>query len=259
VGRITDAFAAAWRVAGYSGFVADDSTAMLAEIVAAVSRVLERNQCDPVAYAAVADRSAQFSPAYVAQPPAAVAIGIERYVSAVATEALIETNIAIAAMGALAQWTTGLTPVTTTQAGDYTPTRMQQLINRAAITSLVRRSGALGAAQRLITLPRIAPQDGAELRAAISAIFGPVIAAASIDNDGTVGSLRAVLTAVITLLSDKIGTQTATFFATVTTLPVHVAAHRVYQDAREAGRLGRANPVLHPSFMPTELTAPALT
>lgn len=259
MGRITDAFAAAWRVAGYSGFVADDSTAMLAEIMAAVSQVLERNQCDPVAYAAIADRSAAFTPAYVLQPPATVAIGIERYVSAVATEALIETNIAIAAMAALAQWTTGLTPVPPTQAGDYTPTRMQQLINRAAITSLVRRSGALGAAQRLISLRRIAPQDGADLRSAISAIFGPVIAAASVDNDGTVGSLRAVLTAAITLLSDKIGQQTAIFFATVTTLPVHVAAHRIYQDARNAHILQRANPTPHPSFMPTELVAPALT
>jgi prophage DNA circulation protein len=68
-----------------------------------------------------------------------------------------------------------------------------------------------------------------------------------------------VLTAAITLLGNKIGSQSATFFATVSTLPVHVAAHRIYQDAREAGRLKQANPVPHPSFMPTELIAPALT
>jgi hypothetical protein len=259
MGRITDAFADAWQVAGYSNFVANDSASMLAEVVAAVSQVLERNQCDPVAYAAIADRSASFSPAYVLQPPAVVAIGVERYISAVALEALIETSIAIAAMAALSQWTTGLPLVPTTRPGEYTPTRTQQLINRAAITALVRRSGALGAAQRLISLRRVAPQDGQELRTAISSIFGPVINAASIDNDGTVGSLRAVLTAAITLLSDKIGSQTATFFATVTTLPVHVAAHRVYQDAREAGTLLRANPAPHPTFMPTELIAPAIT
>jgi hypothetical protein len=259
MGRITDAFAAAWQIAGYSNFVAADSTAMLAEIIAAVSQVLERNQCDPAAYAAIAERAASFGPAYVLQPPAAVAIGIERYIGAVATEALIELNIAIAAMAALSRWATALPDVPASRPGVYTPTRARQLVNRAAITALVRRSGALGAAQRLISLPRMAPIDGDQLRTAISAIFGPVIAAASIENDGTVGSLRAVLTAAITLLGNKIAPQTATFFATVSTLPLHVCAHKIYQDAREAGRLAQANPTPHPSFMPTELIAPALT
>jgi hypothetical protein len=259
MGRITDAFAAAWRVAGYSNFVADDSAAMLAEVAAAVAKVLERNQCDPVAYAAIADRSAGFTAAYVLQSPSAVAIGVERYVAAVATDALIDTTIAIAAMAALARWSTSLQPVPATGLGVYTPTRMQQAVNRAAITALVHRSGALGAAQRLITLPRTAPQTAQELRTAISAIFGPVISAASADNDGTVGSLRAVLTAAITLLGTKIEQQTSTYFGTVASLPLHVAAHRIYQDAREASTLKRANPVPHPSFMPTELTAPAIT
>jgi hypothetical protein len=260
MGRVTDAFAASWRVAGFANYVAVDSTSMLTEVIDATVSSLDRSLCDSAAYTTLYDQiRSGFSPAFVYQPPSAVATAVERVVHAVATKVLIDTTYALAAMAELSRWSTALAVIPKTQMAVYTPTRLRQVDNRAAMTALVRRSAALAAAARLLTIARIGPQDALTLRDAVVAMFAPVIADASTINDGAVSSLRAVLTASVTLLTDRIGpVNTLAYYSTASTLPLHVAAHRIYQDAREAVRLLRANPAPHPSFMPTELVAPPL-
>jgi len=256
MGRITDAFAETWMVRQLPSFIAADATAMIAELVAAADKLMDSHLTD----IAERDQLPHFPAGFVYDAPADVAIGIERYLSAVTTRVLVENQAVVAAMGIFTEWETALPDVPMARPRVYTPTRLRQLANRGAMIALIRRSGALAGAQRMMGLRTIAPHEALTLRDAYNAMFAPVIADASDANDGSARALHNVLVAVVALLTERIGPiNTLAYFSTQATLPLHVVAHMIYQDARESPRLFAANPVPHPTFMPTDLQAPAIT
>jgi hypothetical protein len=261
MGPVTQSFAAGWRVRGYPNFVADDATEIWLQLIYEIDRQLDRSEVEPDSVAPLREITARFSPSFVRQDPTDVAIAVERYIATIACRILVEDDAAVATMTALSLWDTSLSPIPRTRLGGYTPTRRRQVANRTAQIALVRRSAVLAAATRILQFAPLSPQRATQLRDAFTLMFAPVIDAASIADDGAVvRGLRAVLTAAVNLLTDRIGpVNELAVFTTAITLPVHVAAHRIYQDAREAATLADANPVAHPSFMPLILLAPALT
>ncbi|HSZ92365.1 MAG TPA: hypothetical protein VK822_23650, partial [Acetobacteraceae bacterium] len=140
----------------------------------------------------------------------------------------------------------------------YTPTRRQQLINRTAFQSLVHRAAALTYAERLPSV-RVQSQTHAQaLHQTVVAMFDDVIDEANQQNDGTARSLRRVQATALQLINERSGDEPEDgqmIFAA--NLPSLLCAHLAYREARQAARIRGANPVAHPSFMPTTLVIPA--
>lgn len=249
-----------FRLAHLPNFVVMDAAALLAELIAFQLEALRRSLHDSDAYSELVGRVFEhLEPiAWIQLPPAEIARGITTLIREVGLFVILDDDAALAALAQQAVWQTRLPPVPAARPGPlYTPSRRQQLENRAAFMALVHRAAAIAFAERLPSISFAAPLTSRTIEAAFTAIFDSVIAEASLRNDGTVRTLRRIETTGRVLINVRHGIpQEAGVLVLSQAMPSLVCAHYAYREARQAQLLRDANPVAHPNFMPVPISVP---
>ncbi len=250
----------AWRIEKLPNFVADDAALMVAELAAIQANALRQGIVDEERYAEIYAQvfGAHDFATWVYLSPAEVADGIIRLVREIGLFVLLDDNIALAHLAKLAFWRTILPPVRAARPGPiYTPSRAQQLENRAAFEALVHRAAVFAFAERLPSFPIGPAAESERLRDTAIAIFDAAIAEATARNDGAMRSLRLVFATALRLIAYRTHSPLEdTILALAAPMPSLVCAHWAYREARQAQRIRDANPTAHPNFMPLRLVIP---
>lgn len=250
-----------WRIAKLPNFVAEDAALMVAELIAlqlvAMRQGVNNEEAYAEAYAAVFGQHDFGSWVYL--DPDEVRRGIQRIVRDVGLFVLLDETVALAHLGKQASWRANLPPVHIARPGPiYTPTRTQQLENRAALEALVHRAAVCAYAERLPGLPLGPATESERLRDNVIAIFDAVIEESTQRNDGTLRMLRQLYATTLRLIAHRTHSPLEDEVMTLGgPMPSLVCAHFAYREARQAQRLRDANPTAHPNFMPPRLVIPA--
>jgi hypothetical protein len=250
----------AWRIAGLPAFVALDAAEMVAELIALQAIAIRQGVSDPDAYADVyagVFGDHDFA-SWVYLDPLEVARGITRIVREVGLFVLLDDAQALAHLGKQVIWRTRLPPVRTARPGPvYTPTRAQQLENRAAFEALVHRAAVFSYAQRLPSLPLGPAAQSERLRDSVIEIFNAAIDEATTRNDGALRQLRLVMATSLALINYRtVSPLEDTILVLSAPMPSLVCAHWAYREARQMQRIRDANPTAHPNFMTPRLVIP---
>ena len=250
----------AWRIAKLPAFVALDAAEMVAELVAMQAIAIRQGVSDPDAYAEVyagVFGDHDFA-SWVYLDPLEVAQGITRIVREVGLFVLLDDTQALAHLARQATWRTQLPPVRVARPGPiYTPSRAQQIENRAAFEALVHRVAVFSYAQRLPSLPLGPAAQSERLRDQTIEIFGAAIDEATKRNDGALRQLRLVFATCLALINYRTHSPLEdTILLLTAPMPSLVCAHWAYREARQAQRIRDANPTAHPNFMTPRLVIP---
>jgi prophage DNA circulation protein len=253
-----------FRTAGLPNFIADDALAMAEQLIAWQLKAAQHSIVGQQAYAdAYASAFGGLDLRALLQlPPPEIAQHIAALVRQVGLFVLADDAGALDMLDQESRWTADLPAVHVARFDQantpiYTPTRRQQLINRTAFQSLVHRAAALTYAERLPSVPVHSQTHGQALHRTVVALFDAVIDEANQQNDGTARSLRRVQAIALQLINERSGDEPEDGLMQFSAnMPSLVCAHLAYREARQAGRIRGANPVAHPSFMPTTLVIP---
>ena len=241
-------------------FVANDAALMLAELLLFQERAMQQGVVDQSAYAdAYADVFTRHEPVHwLTAPPAEIAHGIVEIIRTVGLFVLLDDAVALDVLFRESAWEAVLPPVRTARPGPiYTPSRQQQLENRAAFEALVHRAAAMTFAERLPSVPIDSLAQGEELYRTVGIMFDAVIDEASERNDGTVRTLRKIKSSAWALIDSRaLSAQEEAIIEFRQPMPSLVVAHFSYREARQAQRIRDANPTAHPNFMPRRLVVP---
>jgi hypothetical protein len=253
-----------WTIERLPHFVAQDAALMAGLLIAQQLTIMRQGVANQTAYAEVyALVFGDLTPdEWVYLPPPEVARGITEIVRQVGLFVMADDAVALSALYDQSSWRAALPPVRIarlTPAGDpsYTPSRAQQLENRAAFEALVHRAAALAFAERLPSVVFDDLPKTLRLRETVTSMFDAVIAEASQRNDGAMRTLRQIQATTWQLIDRRHKPSEAGALVLAGPMPALVIAHLAYREARQAPRIRDANPTAHPNFMPGELMVPA--
>lgn len=249
-----------WAIAGWSDFLADDAVLLLAELTVFELQAVRREVSDADAYAELyAEIFGATTPLrWVYARPPLLAAAIDRYIREVGLYVLADDTAAMAHLAATVNYTTGLPPIPAARPGPvYTPSRLQQIENRAAFLALVHKAGAVSWAMRLNGLD-LGPVAQAEtLRRQASAIFACVIAEAGERGDPALRHLRQLFATTMAVINRRaFNTSDDSVMFNANPQPSLVCAHWAWRDATQVQIMRDSNPTAHPNFMATQLAVP---